>query len=105
MGVNIVKQALKQPLITLCNNAGLNGDMICEKLCELNNNKMGMDVNRGQIVNMINEGIIDPVKVVIEEIVSAVKIAGMMFTTEAAMINDPTVPKLKKKIPEDEMID
>ena len=105
MGVNIVKQALKQPLITLCNNAGLNGDMICEKLCELNNNKMGMDVNRGQIVNMINEGIIDPVKIVIEEIVSAVKIAGMMFTTEAAMINDPTVPKLKKKIPEDEMID
>ena len=105
IGINIVKQALKQPLITLCNNAGLNGNMICEKLYELNDNTMGMNVNTGKIVNMINSGIIDPVKVVIEEIVSAVKIAGLMFTTEAAMINDPTVPKPKKQIQEDEMID
>ena len=105
IGINIVKQALKQPLITLCNNAGLNGNMICEKLYALNDNTMGMNVNTGKIVNMITSGIIDPVKVVIEEIVSAVKIAGLMFTTEAAMINDPTVRKPKKQISEDEMID
>ena len=105
MGVSIVQKALKQPLITLCNNAGLNGDMICEKLCEMNKKEMGMDVNRGQMVDMIKEGIIDPVKVVIEEIVSAVKIAGLMFTTEAAMINDPTVPARKTRNAEEEMID
>ena len=96
VGINIVKNALKAPLMTMCSNAGVNGELICNELIE-EGDRMGYDVKNGKKGDMIKMGIIDPVKVVRNEIESAVKIAGVMITTEAAIVDDGSEENKKKK--------
>lgn len=88
-GVKIVKNALKVPCVSICKNAGLSGELLCDKLLNQNNENMGVDAQTGKICNLINEGIIDPTKVVRTAIVGAVKITSMMLTTEAMIVDEP----------------
>ena len=82
--------------MTMCSNAGVNGELICNELIE-EGDRMGYDVKNGKKGDMIKMGIIDPVKVVRNEIESAVKIAGVMITTEAAIVDDGSEENKKKK--------
>lgn len=94
-GVNIIIKALKIPCREICNNAGLSGELIINELMAQNDKSFGIDALTGTKVNMIQKGIIDPTKVVKTALVSAVKIASMMLTTEATIIDDPSNPKKK----------
>ena len=96
-GINIVKTALRAPIKVMCNNAGMSGELICNQLLEENNQRMGIDLNTGKKVDMIKAGVVDPVKVVRSAVVSAVKIAGVMITTEAAVVDDGKDNDKKKK--------
>ena len=96
-GINIVKTALRAPIKVMCNNAGMSGELICNQLLEENNQRMGIDLNTGKKVDMIKAGVVDPVKVVRSAVVSAVKIAGVMITTEAAVVDDGKDKDKKKK--------
>jgi chaperonin GroEL len=64
IGVQIIKNALKAPLMTIAANAGIDGGVVIGKLIEQDNLNMGYDAARGEYVDMIKAGIIDPVKVI-----------------------------------------
>ena len=87
-GVNIIKNALKIPCKTICDNAGLSGELISNELLNGNNEKMGIDAITGVKGNMFDKGIIDPTKVVRCSVESAVKVASMMITTESVVVDE-----------------
>ena len=88
-GVKIVQNALKIPCKSICKNAGLSGELLSNQLLNQSNENLGVDAQTGRICNMIENGIIDPTKVVKTAIVGAVKITSMMLTTEAMIVDEP----------------
>ena len=92
-GARIVAKALEAPLRTIVENAGLEGSVVIQKVEELGEG-MGFDAVSEQYVNMVEEGIIDPVKVTKSALQNAVSVAATLLTTEAAVadIKEPAVP-------------
>jgi chaperonin GroEL len=88
-GVNIIAEALKSPCIAICNNSGLPGVLIANQLLEQSNEKLGINAQTGEKVDMIKAGIIDPTKVVRTAIVGAARVASLMLTTEAMVVDEP----------------
>ncbi len=87
-GINIVREALKYPLISICENAGMKGELIAEQLLAQKDENLGVDAASGDKTDMIKKGIIDPVKVVKTAIVGAGHIASLMLTTEAMIVDE-----------------
>ena len=97
VGVMIVKRALEQPLRTLCENAGLEGSIIVEKVKAYRGGEkfMGFDVDKESYVDMFKAGIIDPTKVARFALQNAASVASLLLTTEALVTEIPE----KKKAP------
>lgn len=87
-GVNIIAEAIKQPCIAICNNAGLSGVLVANQLLEQENESLGMNAQTGEKCDMIEKGIIDPTRVVRTAIVGAVRVASLMLTTEAMVVDE-----------------
>lgn len=83
-GAEIVMKALEAPIKIIVENAGLEGAVIINKVKELEN-EMGFDAVSEQYVNMMDAGIIDPVKVTKSALLNAVSVAATLLTTEAAV--------------------
>jgi chaperonin GroEL len=96
-GVTILRRALEEPMRQLAVNAGQDGAVIVENVRrqqkEQKDAKVGYDVLRGVYVNMVTQGIIDPVKVTRSAVENAASIGAMILTTEA-LISD--IPEEKK---------
>ncbi|MGQ9848614.1 MAG: chaperonin GroEL [Aggregatilineaceae bacterium] len=92
-GVKIVRKALQMPLRGIVENAGYDGGVIQEQVIveqkKQNNPNIGFDVMRGEFVDMIKAGIIDPAKVTKGALENAASIAGMILTTEALITDIP----------------
>jgi len=88
-GVNIVADAMKTPCISICDNAGLSGVLIANQLYEQNDDDLGINAQTGEKVNMLKAGILDPTKVVRTALVGAVRVASLMLTTEAMVVDEP----------------
>lgn len=89
IGVDIVREAIEEPLKQIAANAGKEGSVVLEKLKAESNPNMGYDAKTDAYVDMIQAGIIDPVKVVRSALQNAASIAGMMLTTEALVADIP----------------
>ncbi|XP_052156056.1 chaperonin CPN60-like 2, mitochondrial [Oryza glaberrima] len=89
IGVQIIKNALKAPLMTIAANAGIDGGVVIGKLIEQDNLNLGYDAARGEYVDMIKAGIIDPVKVIRTALQDASSVSLLMTTTEAAVAEPP----------------
>jgi chaperonin GroEL len=87
-GVNIVAEAIKNPCIAICDNSGLSGVLVASQLLEQSNENLGMNAQTGEKCDMIDAGIIDPTKVVRTAIVGAVRVASLMLTTEAMIVDE-----------------
>ncbi len=87
-GVDIVRRALEEPVRQIAENAGVEASVIVEKL---KNEEKGMGYNAasGQIVNMIDDGIIDPTKVTRSALQNAASVAALLLTSEAAIADIP----------------
>jgi chaperonin GroEL len=83
-GAEIVAKALEAPLYTIVENAGLEGAVIVNKVKE-SKDGIGFDAVKEQYVDMMKEGIIDPVKVTKSALLNAVSVASTLLTTEAAV--------------------
>jgi chaperonin GroEL len=83
-GAAIVAKALEAPLRTIVENAGLEGAVVINKVKE-HENGIGFDAVNEIYVDMMNAGIIDPVKVTKNALTNAVSISATMLTTEAAV--------------------
>ncbi|HEM3180035.1 chaperonin GroEL [Streptococcus suis] len=87
-GRNIVLRALEEPVRQIAYNAGFEGSVIIDKL---KNSELGTGFNAatGEWVNMIEAGIIDPVKVTRSALQNAASVASLILTTEAVVANKP----------------
>ena len=88
-GVDVIKSALREPLIQILRNAGLEAGVILRDLethWESGNN-VGYDAKSGEFVNMLDTGIIDPKKVTRTAIQNASSVVGMILTTEAMVVD------------------
>ena len=79
-----MEKALEAPLRAIVENAGLEGAVVINKVKELDD-KMGFDAVSEQYVNMMDSGIIDPVKVTKSALLNAVSVASTLLTTEAGV--------------------
>lgn len=87
-GRNIVLRALEEPVRQIAYNAGFEGSVVIERL---KNSEIGTGFNAadGQWVNMVEAGIIDPVKVTRSALQNAASVASLILTTEAVVANKP----------------
>ncbi|MCI7677643.1 MAG: chaperonin GroEL [Streptococcus orisratti] len=87
-GRNIVQRALEEPVRQIALNAGYEGSVIIEKL---KNSPVGTGFNaaNGEWVDMVEAGIIDPVKVTRSALQNAASVASLILTTEAVVANKP----------------
>ena len=83
-GAEIVAKALEAPLYAIADNAGLEGAVIVNKVKE-SEPGIGFDAVHEEYVDMMKEGIIDPVKVTKHALTNAVSVAATLLTTEAAV--------------------
>ncbi|EGP67486.1 chaperonin GroL [Streptococcus sp. oral taxon 056 str. F0418] len=87
-GRNIVLRALEEPVRQIALNAGYEGSIVIDRL---KNSEAGTGFNAatGEWVNMIEAGIIDPVKVTRSALQNAASVASLILTTEAVVANQP----------------
>jgi chaperonin GroEL len=86
IGVDIVLHALEAPIRQIADNGGIDGAVVADEVAG-KDLTVGYDANKGEYVDMLKAGIIDPVKVVRVALTNAASIAGLMLTTEALVTN------------------
>jgi len=91
-GVNIVRDALVEPLRWIANNAGLEGYVVVSKVRELKEN-FGLNAATGDYENLLEAGIVDPVKVTKAALANAASVAGLVLSTEASIVEKPAEPE------------
>jgi len=85
-GVQIVNKAIESPLRTIVENAGGEGSVVINKVLE-GKKHFGYDAKSDQYVDMLEAGIIDPKKVTRVALENAASVAGMILTTECALVD------------------
>ncbi|MBW1836315.1 MAG: chaperonin GroEL [Deltaproteobacteria bacterium] len=91
-GISILKRAMEEPLRQIAQNAGFEGSVVLKKVGEGMNN-FGFNAVTEKYEDLLEAGIIDPVKVIRFAIQNAVSVAGLMITTEAMITNKPEEKK------------
>ncbi|KIJ88485.1 chaperonin GroEL [Rickettsia asembonensis] len=89
-GIEIVIEALKDPLKQIVENAGENGGVVVGKLLEHKDKNYGFNAQDMQYVDMIKAGIIDPAKVVRTALQDAASVASLIITTETLIVDEPS---------------
>jgi chaperonin GroEL len=95
-GVDIIRRAVEEPLKQLALNTGTAGEIVVMRVKELKGT-MGYDANKGEYVDMMKAGIIDPKKVERAALQNAASVAGLLLTTEC-MVTE--IPEPKKDMPQ-----
>jgi chaperonin GroEL len=85
-GIQIVARAIEAPLRTIVENAGGEGSVVINKVME-GNKSFGYDAKNDTYVDMLKAGIIDPKKVTRVALENAASVAGMILTTECALVD------------------
>jgi len=85
LGEEILRQAISEPIRQMALNSGESPDLILSKIKSYEGN-IGWDFVKGEIVDMIEAGIIDPVKVTRTALQNAASVAGTLITTNHAII-------------------
>jgi chaperonin GroEL len=96
IGVEIIKKAIEEPVKQIAANSGKEGSVVVENLKAETNPRMGYDAKTDVYKDMIEAGIIDPVKVVRTALQNAASISGLMLTTEALVAD---IPEKKSEMP------
>ncbi|MBE6453555.1 MAG: chaperonin GroEL [Alphaproteobacteria bacterium] len=89
VGVDIIRRALQAPIRQIAENAGVDGALVVGKLLESTDFNFGYNAQKGEYVDMIKAGIIDPTKVVRTALQDAASVAGLVVTTEAMVAEVP----------------
>ncbi len=89
VGIDIIRRALQAPIRQIAENAGVDGALVVGKLLEGNDTNFGYNAQKGEYVDMVKSGIIDPTKVVRTALQDAASVAGLVVTTEAMVTEAP----------------
>ena len=95
-GLNIIRRALEEPVRQIAKNAGVDGGVIVERLQNAEKG-IGFNAATGELVDMIDAGIIDPTKVTRSALQNASSVAALLLTTEAAVA---TIPEPESAMPD-----
>jgi len=85
LGISIIQVACEEPIRQMASNAGLSADIIIDKVLE-NNSTTGWDFRNNEMVDLIEKGIIDPLKVTKTALQNAASCAGTLITTNFGII-------------------
>ncbi|KAL7177506.1 hypothetical protein ACSBR2_030794 [Camellia fascicularis] len=108
IGVQIIQNALKMPVHTIASNAGVEGSVVVGKLLEQDNPHLGYDAAKGEYVDMVKAGIIDPLKVIRTALseasrILALRLCSVSFGRIPCKCQPKTfgveLPKDKKEVP------
>ena len=88
-GINLVKRALQEPVRQIVQNAGDEGSVVVGKILENASLTFGYNAQSGEYGDMIQMGIVDPVKVVRTALEDAASAASLLITTEAMIADVP----------------
>ena len=88
-GVQIVLNAMEEPLRQIARNAGIDGSVIIENIRRRNRPDYGFDALKSEYVDMFERGIIDPTKVTRSALQNAASVAAMVLTTESLVTDIP----------------
>jgi chaperonin GroEL len=87
-GAELLQRALSRPLFYIADNAGLNAEAEVRKIAK-GANGHGLDARSGASVDLIEAGIIDPVKVCYSAVLNAASVAGLILTTQTLIAKKP----------------
>jgi len=99
-GVLLLRRVFEEPLIQIANNAGAEGTVIVDAVRKNPDLEFGYDAMDGVYGNMIERGVIDPVKVTRSALENAVSIAAMILTTESLITDIPEAPGSAPQMPD-----
>jgi chaperonin GroEL len=88
-GVAIVRRALQAPIRQIAENAGVEGSIVVSKVLENGSATFGFNAQTEEYVDLVQAGVIDPAKVVRTALQDAASVAGLLITTEAAIVEAP----------------
>jgi len=88
-GINIVRRALQAPIRQIAENAGVEGSIVVGKILENNEANYGFNAQTEEYGDLVKSGVIDPAKVVRTALQDAASVAGLLITTEAAIVDAP----------------
>ena len=97
IGVEIVRKALEAPVKTIANNAGFEGSVVAEKIKSLPAGQ-GLDSATGEYGDMIEMGVLDPVKVCRVTLQNAASVASLILITEATVSDEPKNTTIEEAI-------
>ncbi|WP_461450802.1 chaperonin GroEL [Mucilaginibacter sp.] len=87
-GIQIIRRAIEEPLRQICENAGIEGSIVVQKVKE-GTGDFGYNARTDKYENLIAAGVIDPTKVGRVALENAASIAAMLLTTECVLADDP----------------
>ncbi|MFD2874511.1 chaperonin GroEL [Mucilaginibacter ximonensis] len=87
-GIQIIRRAIEEPLRQICENAGIEGSIVVQKVKE-GTADFGYNARTDKFENLIGAGVIDPTKVSRVALENAASIASMLLTTECVLADDP----------------
>ena len=88
IGAKIIQRAIEEPIRQLVENGGLEGSVIVEKIKNEKVN-IGFDVAKNKITDMVEDGVMDPVKVTRTALENAASISSLLLTTECVIVDKP----------------
>jgi len=87
IGAKIVIEAVEEPIRQMAKNSGMSPDLVIQQVRETTTFNHGMNFLTGDIVNLLDSGVIDPVKVTKCALQNAVSVASTIITTSHAIVN------------------
>jgi chaperonin GroEL len=90
-GVAVVRKGLDEPLRWIAENAGQEGYVVVAKVRDLDVNQ-GLDAATGEYGDLVSAGVVDPVKVTKAALANAASVAGLVLTTQSAIVEKPAEP-------------
>ena len=97
IGVDIIRKALTAPVKTIAQNAGFEGSVVVEKIKTLPEGE-GLNSANGEWGNMIEMGVLDPVKVTRTTLQNAASVASLILITEATVSDEPKDTTIEEAI-------
>ena len=88
-GINIVRRALQAPIRQIAENAGVEGSVVVNAVLADKSPNFGFNAQTEKYVDLVQDGVIDPAKVVRTALQDAASVSGLLITTEAAVVEAP----------------